>query len=138
MFLTQQIMHPISGKLSHTFEQQRAGLYGILPSRQDQGLSREMVEDLADARPDDEEEESKERMIKVVTRGDLGMLRKSRTISGKIRETDFIHIDNLGVLQDTPNLSGPTSYNYVDTLNNAIESAKKRGSLFTMRDRPEK
>jgi len=94
-------------------------------------MSREMIEDLADARPDDEEEESKERMIKVVTRGDLGMLQKSRTISGKVRETDFIHMENLGILHDPPNLRGATSYNYVDTLNRAIESAQTRRSLFS-------
>ena len=99
--------------------------------RQYQGLSREQIEDMAEAQPDDTDEASKKRMITVATRGDLGILRRPRTISGKVMATDFFHMENLSDLQEQPDLNGPTSFDYGDVLQNAIKSAQSRRSRFT-------
>jgi hypothetical protein len=126
-------MFPASGKLSRGFEHDRASLYGILPMKQYQGLSSEQLEDLADAAPADDEDSSKKRMIRVATKNDLSILRKPHTIGRKVRETDFIHMENLGDLQDMPNLEGPTSFNYGDVLQQAIQTAQKRRARFSVK-----
>ena len=121
-----------SGKLRRGYEEDRAGLYGILPMQHQQGLSAEQVADMKDLAPklSDDEEKSKKRMIKIATQGDLRQLYFPHLTAGNkfALETDFNHFD--GALSDPQHYpsrqerSAPPTRTFAETLQNALSNAQ--------------
>ena len=126
-----------SGKLLQDWEEDRAGLYGYLPIKHQQGLTKEQIQDMKDLAPEmsDDEQKSKARMIKIAYQNDLRQLYYPHLTQNNrfAIETDFQHFEALGDPQRQPDqreLSQPPSYTFAETLNRAIKNGQAARNEF--------
>lgn len=122
---------------SKQWEEDRASLYAIMPMRDQNGLTAEQVKDLKNMQStlSSDEQESKERMIRVITNNDRSLLYHPRVRDGTVMETDLIHESSIGDPQPQPSqaeMAAPPSFNYLKSLQTAIQNAEYDRKYLTL------